>query len=308
MACRSNKENGAQMDRRGFFKTSLVAGGTAMFSGDSHAEDHKAKPEEYVGILVDTTRCIGCRSCETACGEEHGMKVPDVVNDGALETRRTTSDEQYTVVNRHETEKGEVFVKTQCMHCYQAACVAACPTVAMEQTHNGPVIWNPGRCIGCRFCMVSCPFNMSMFEWDEWNPKMQKCTMCFERIEEGEKPACVSACPTDALMFGTRVKNLEIARHRIYSHPDQYVHHIYGEHEVGGTGYIYLSAVPFDQLGFRTDLGTRPYPEYTKEFLYAVPMILFGVPAFLLGLNALANDGEANPDEPFHSDSEGGAS
>jgi hypothetical protein len=93
-------------------------------------------------------------------------------------------------------------------------------------------------------------------------------------------------------MFGTRVKNLEVARHRIYSHPDDYVHQIYGEHEVGGTGYIYLSAVPFDQIGFRTDLGNRPYPEYTKEFLYAVPMILFGVPAFLLGLNALVGDKE----------------
>lgn len=279
-----------------------------MFTGDKVDAEEKARPEEYVGVLVDTTRCIGCRSCEVACGEQNGMKIPDIINDAALETRRTTSDKQYTVVNRYETDKGEVFVKTQCMHCYQSACAAACPTVAMEQTHKGPVIWKSGRCIGCRFCMVSCPFNMSMFEWDEWNPKMQKCHLCFERIEEGKKPACVSACPTDALMFGTRVKNLEIARHRIYSHPDKYVHHIYGEHEVGGTGYIYLSAVPFDQLGFRTDLGTRPYPEYTKEFLYSVPMILFGVPAFLLGINALANDGEAEPAITFDADNQGGAS
>ena len=135
--------------------------------------------------------------------------------------------------------------------------------------------------------MISCPFDMPKFEYNDWNPKLVKCTMCFERLEEGKKPACVEACPTDTLMFGTLVKNLEIARHRIYSHPDQYVHQIYGEHEVGGTGYIYLSAVPFDQIGFRTDLGRTPYPEYTREFLYAVPSILFGVPAFLLALNAL---------------------
>lgn len=296
------------MDRRGFFKTSLVAGGTAVFAGDELNASETTKPEEFVGILVDTTRCIGCRSCEVACGEQNGMNVPDVTNDAALEAERTTSDKQFTVVNRYETDKGEVFVKTQCMHCYQAACAAACPTVAMEQTRNGPVIWNPGQCIGCRFCMVSCPFNMSKFEYHEWNPKMQKCNLCFERVKEGQKPACVSACPTDALMFGTRVKNLEVARHRIYSHPDKYMHHIYGEHEVGGTGYIYLSAVPFDQLGFRTDLGTRPYPEYTKEFLYAVPMILFGVPAFLLGLNALANDGQSETDETFDVDQAGGES
>lgn len=296
------------MDRRRFFKTSLVAGGTAVFSGNGLAADDKAKPEEYVGILVDTTRCIGCRACEGACGETNGMKVPDVVNDGALEEHRTTSVEQFTVVNRYETDQGEVFVKTQCMHCYQAACAAACPTVAMEQTHNGPVIWNPGRCIGCRFCMVSCPFNMPKFEYNDWNPKMLKCNLCFERLEEGEKPACVNACPTDTLMFGTRVKNLEVARHRIYSHPDKYVHHIYGENEVGGTGYIYLSSVPFEQLGFRVDLGTRPYPEYTKEFLYAVPMVLFGVPAFLLGLNALVDDEESEPGNAFHPEDDGGAS
>ena len=117
--------------------------------------------------------------------------------------------------------------------------------------------------------------------------------------------ACVEACPTDALMFGSRLKNLEVARHRIYSHPDEYVHHIYGEHEVGGTGYIYLSAVPFEQIGFRTDLGKSPYPEYTKEFLYAVPMILFGVPAFLLGLNTLTDNNKPTAEEEFSSDFEG---
>jgi Fe-S-cluster-containing dehydrogenase component len=218
------------------------------------------------------------------------MHVPDVLNDGALETHRNTSERQFTVVNKFETEKGDVFVKKQCMHCYQAACGTACPTEAMKQMKGGPVTWRGNKCIGCRFCMISCPFDMPKFEYDEWNPKLQKCTMCFERLEQGQKPACVEACPTDALMFGSRLKNLEIARHRIYSHPDDYVHHIYGEHEVGGTGYIYLSAVPFDQIGFRTDLGKQPYPEYTKEFLYAVPMILFGVPAFLLGLNTLAGN------------------
>jgi Fe-S-cluster-containing dehydrogenase component len=204
--------------------------------------------------------------------------------------RRKTDDKQWTVVNKYATDKGDVFVKTQCMHCYQAACAIACPTEAMKQTAEGPVYWRGNKCIGCRYCMISCPFNMVKFEFNEWNPKIQKCTMCFERLKEGEKPACVGACPTDALMFGTRVKNLEIARHRIYSHPDKYVHHIYGEHEVGGTGYIYLSAVPFDQLGFPTNLGNTPYPDFTKQFLYSVPMILFGAPAFLLGLNALVGN------------------
>lgn len=277
------------MDRRGFLKTSVVVGGTALAAGNARAQEEH-NPEEFVGILVDTTRCIGCRACEVACGEEHDLLVPDVTTDGALEKHRKTDDKQWTVVNKYATEKGDVFVKTQCMHCYQAACAIACPTEAMKQTAQGPVYWRGNKCIGCRYCMISCPFNMVKFEFNEWNPKIQKCTMCVERLQEGLKPACVSACPTDALMFGTRVKNLEIARHRIYSHPDDYVHHIYGDNEVGGTGYIYLSAVPFDQLGFPSDVGNTPYPEYTKQFLYSVPMVLFGAPAFLLGLNALVGN------------------
>jgi len=293
------------MDRRGFLKTTLIAGTAALASNQVQARETR-NPEEFVGILVDTTRCIGCRACEVACGEEHDLLVPDVINDGALEMQRTTSDKQWMVVNKHETEKGDVFVKRQCMHCYQAACATACPTIAMEKTKKGPVIWDGNKCLGCRYCMVSCPFDMPKFEYGSWNPKLQKCTMCFERLEAGQKPACVKACPTDTLIFGTRADNLEIARHRIYSHPEKYVHQIYGEHEVGGTGYIYLSAVPFDQIGFRTDLGNKPYPEYTKEFLYAVPMVLFGVPAFLLGLNALAGSSKSGGEEEFDPDREGG--
>ena len=136
--------------------------------------------------------------------------VPDVLNDGALEKQRKTSDKQWMVVNRYETEKGDVFVKRQCMHCYQAACATACPTEAMKKTMNGPVTWDGDKCIGCRFCMISCPFDIPKFEYNEWNPKMQKCTMCFERLEAGQKPACVAACPTDACMFGTQVRTWKL--------------------------------------------------------------------------------------------------
>jgi len=292
------------MDRRGFLKTSVLVGGTAIAGKTLNAKE-KQNSEEFVGILVDTTRCIGCRACEVACSQEHDMFVPDVVNDGALDEHRKTNEEQWTVVNKYETEKGDVFVKNQCMHCYQAACAIACPTEAMKQTEGGPVIWRGNKCIGCRYCMISCPFNMVKYEFNEWNPKVQKCTMCFERLEAGEKPACVLACPTDALMFGLRVKNLEVARHRIYSHPDQYVHHIYGENEVGGTGYIYLSAVPFDQLGFPGNLGKTAYPEYTKQFLYSVPLVLFGAPVFLLGLNVLTENNKPAEESEFVTEFEG---
>jgi len=273
------------MDRRSFFKTTALAG-AALSTKKLNAKGIK-EDKEFYGVLVDTTKCIGCRECEIACSEEHGLKVPDVMNDNAHEKLRTTSETQFTVVNKFKTDKGDVYVKKQCMHCWQPACTAACLTNAMYKTKEGPVIWREDKCMGCRFCMLSCPFEIPKFEYNEWNPKIQKCNMCYERFQEGKQPACVSACPTDAITFGLKRELMEIARNRVYGHPDKYTHQIYGEYEVGGTGWLYLSSVPFDQIGFRTDLGTTPSPEFTKDFLYNVPIILFGVPALLLGLNAL---------------------
>jgi Fe-S-cluster-containing dehydrogenase component len=224
-----------------------------------------------------------------ACSVANDNFVPDVNADNALEKVRDTTDRQYTIVNRFETKQGEVFVKRQCMHCWQPACAAACLVNAMVKTKEGPVTWDGDKCMGCRYCMVSCPFDIPKAEYNSTNPRIMKCTMCYERLKEGRKPACVEACPTDTLMFGQKRELMEVARHRVYSHPDKYVHQIYGENEVGGTGWLYLSAVPFEQIGFRTDLGTTPYPEYTREFLISVPLIEFGVPAFLLTLNMLTD-------------------
>lgn len=276
------------MDRRDFLK---LTGATVTTLVTKKAVAQEVQPKkEFVGVLVDTTRCIGCRACEVACSETHDLYVPDIKNDNALEKERQTSEKQWTVVNHYETEKGDVFVKKQCMHCWQPACTAACLTKAMNKTKEGPVVWRANKCMGCRFCMVSCPFNIPKFEYHKWNPKIQKCNLCWERLQEGKKPACVEACPTDALMFGKKRDLMEIARVRIYNHPTKYVHHIYGEHEVGGTGWLYLSPVPFEQIGFRTDLGATPYPDYTREFLYSVPVVLFGLPALLLGLGSLVEN------------------
>jgi hypothetical protein len=109
--------------------------------------------------------------------------------------------------------------------------------------------------------------------------------MCFERLQEGEEPACVSECPEEAIIYGKRRDLIKEARKRILENPEQYHDHIYGEREVGGTGYLYLSSVPFEQIGMRIDLGSTAYPEYTKTFLYSVPVVLTLWPAFLLALN-----------------------
>ncbi|MFH1809792.1 MAG: 4Fe-4S dicluster domain-containing protein [Pseudomonadota bacterium] len=274
--------------RRRSFLGALGAAGAALATGKargSTAEPTAAR--EFVGVLCDTTRCIGCRACEVACAETHGLPVPDIKADGALETPRKTSFTQRTVVNRHHTDKGEVFVKRQCMHCWQPACTAACLTNAMLKTEDGPVVWRGDKCMGCRYCMVSCPFEMPKYEYGSNNPRINKCDLCVDRVAQGKLPACVEACPKNALQFGRKRDLMESAHKRIYTHPGSYVRHVYGEKEVGGTGWLYLASVPFDQLGFRTDLGDTPYPEYTKQFLYGVPVVFLVGPTLMLGLHQL---------------------
>ena len=273
------------------FLTLAAAAGATLAARKSRANPTEPSPggKEFVGVLCDTTRCIGCRACEQACARAHDLPVPDVQSDDALAHERTTSDQAWTIVNRYETDAGTVYVKKQCMHCWQPACTSACLTKAMFKTGAGPVIWRSDKCMGCRFCMISCPFDIPKFEFQSNNPKIAKCTMCWERVSRGRKPACVEACPADALMFGMKRDLMEVARTRVYNHPTHYVHSIYGEHEAGGAGWLYLAAAPFEQLGFRNDLGTLPYPQYTKNFLYSVPIVLFGLPALLLGMNRLTD-------------------
>jgi Fe-S-cluster-containing dehydrogenase component len=274
------------LKRRSFLKI-LGAAGIGTLHADRIQAQEVTDNQEQVGVLIDTTRCMGCRTCEFTCAEVHGFPEPDS-DFGVFEEERTPSETQWIVVNEYSTEIGEVYVKKQCMHCVQPACASACLTKAMYKTDKGPVIWRGNKCMGCRFCMISCPFDVPKFEYDSANPRILKCNLCWDRQQEGALPSCVENCPGEALTFGKRSDLLEEARSRIYSHPDQYYHRIYGEDTAGGTSIMYLSAVPFDQIGFRKDVGTTPYPEYSKGFLYAVPIILTLVPPFLLAISNAA--------------------
>jgi len=246
----------------------------------ARASTVSSKDDPY-GILIDTTKCVGCNSCSEACAEAHGLPEPNTDEDVLKDTTVT----QWTVINKFAVEDEDIYVKRQCMHCIEPACVSACLTEAMHKNEDGAVVWDADRCMGCRYCMVSCPFDIPKYEYGSNNPKVQKCIRCFELTEVGKVPACVDACPEEAITFGRRSELLAEGHKRIAESPDDYVNHIYGEREAGGTAMLYLASVPFEQLGFRTDLGTRSYPEYTKEFLYAVPFLLAGVPAALLGMS-----------------------
>ena len=270
------------IDRRYFLKTIGFMGFTFTVGKSLVAEQINSSDIEFYGILYDSTLCIGCQNCEYACADQY--ELPYAEDGPKAGVVRKTDETRHVVVNCYETSKGEQFIRNACNHCNDPACASACPTKAMTKTDEGPVIWIEDKCMGCRSCMISCPFDMPKFEYNNPNPKIQKCRMCFEIIQDGDMPVCVDVCPSEALLFGKRRELIEIAKARIYAEPEKYNHAIYGEHEVGGTGLLYLASVPFDELGFRMDLGTDSFPELNKTFLYSVPTVLILWPAFLLGL------------------------
>jgi formate dehydrogenase iron-sulfur subunit len=177
------------------------------------------------------------------------------------------SADTWTLPELHQVEQNgdllQVFVKRQCMHCVNPACVSACPVGALQKQENGAVTYDCKRCIGCRYCMVACPFGIPKFEWDQPLPRIRKCTMCADRQEMGLEPACAAACPTGALMFGNREELIAEAEARIQADPERYFPHIYGQKELGGTSWMYLSPVPFEELEFPT-LKTEPVTELSE--------------------------------------------
>jgi Fe-S-cluster-containing dehydrogenase component len=285
------------LTRRTFFKVTAV--GAATFAGAAKAEASTdvAAAEDARGVLVDTTKCVGCRACEAACAEANGLPAP-AGEEGVMARRRATDQNTFTVVNRYSVrQQEERFVKTQCMHCVDAACASVCPARALEKTPGGPVTYNGNRCLGCRYCMLSCPFGIPKFEYDDPTPYVRKCSFCAERQAQGLPPACTDVCPSGALTFGKRSDLVEEAKMRIYQNPGQYVHHVYGEHEAGGTSWLYISDVPLEQIGLPSGLDDTPYPQLASTSLAAVPMILTLWPPILMGLHAITRRPGAHDEE-----------
>jgi formate dehydrogenase iron-sulfur subunit len=283
------------LNRRNFFKVVGVTGCTLAIGKESRAATKKVNNTEFSGILYDSTLCAGCQTCESSCAEANGLPATvDIIEAGII---RKTDESHRTVVNAFNSSKGEVYLKKQCMHCNEPACTAACLTQAMHKTKEGAVIWRGDKCMGCRYCMVSCPFDIPKFEYHSANPKIEKCNMCYSRLTEGKIPACVENCPAEALLYGTRRELIKEARKRINDNPEQYIDSIYGEHEAGGTGFLYLSGVPFDEVGLNTSLQKKSYPELSKGFLYSVPTIFVLWPAILLGIREATKNNHSNQEE-----------
>jgi formate dehydrogenase iron-sulfur subunit len=183
-------------------------------------------------MLIDITLCIGCNNCQDACKSEN--KLP-----GGAES--SLSPTAYTALEEHDG----VMVRRMCQHCESPSCASVCPVGAFEKTPEGPVVYDESKCIGCRYCMQACPFQVPRYEWASTRPRVQKCRFCYGRLKNGLKPVCAEACPTGATTFGSREEMLREALSRLQSEPGDYVNRIYGQSEVGGTSILYLSKVPF---------------------------------------------------------------
>jgi len=213
-------------------------------------------------LLYDSTMCIGCKQCEQGCADENKLHYDETV---AAEQRQ--SDHKYTVV----LTKGEKFMRRLCMNCEDPACASVCPVGALRKTAAGPVTYDADRCMGCRYCMVACPFGVPKYEWSKVLPKVQKCTMCAQRVSAGKPTACAEICPTGATKFGNRDELIDEAQKRIRDNPGNYINHIYGLNEVGGTSVLLLSGVPFEQFGYPTALSKDPLPILTYRVLSRIP-------------------------------------
>jgi formate dehydrogenase iron-sulfur subunit len=221
-------------------------------------------------ILYDSTMCIGCRLCEKACAEHHNLAYND---DIAKEEK--LSAHKLTAVTTH----GDKFMRRFCMNCVAPTCVSVCPVAALQKSALGPVTYDSSRCIGCRYCMQACPYQVPTYQWNNRLPVVKKCDMCADRVAAGIQTACAEACPTGATKFGERDDLIAEARQRIAANPGQYYGQIYGLEEVGGTSMLLLAAVPFEDLGVKVGLPHEPLPSLTWHALSEIPTIVsvFGV-------------------------------
>ena len=226
-------------------------------------------------MLFDVRRCNGCMKCIEACCS---LNQSTEEGERACFSRDDLSARRYTTLSK--TEEGR-FVRRLCLHCLEPSCASACLVGALKKTKDGPVVYDASKCIGCRYCMLACPFEVPKYEWDTLLPFIQKCQMCHDK--EGG-PACVAACPHFAAKYGDRDELIEVARKRIAKHPDQYISHIWGEHAAGGTSVMFISDVSLDQF-WPAHLAEQSVPELVGPVVKATPFVFLGMASTVSALS-----------------------
>ena len=231
-------------------------------------------------ILIDTTRCNGCETCILACKQENDLGS-DRLRHGQQAVDGLSSTRFSTILRRSEGR----FVRHMCRHCLEPACASVCIVGALQKSPEGPVVYDSSLCIGCRYCLMACPYGVPRYEWEEAAPYVRKCTMCHTRLKASKQPACVEACPQQALCFGSREDLLVEARNRIQARSGDYVPHVYGEKEVGGTSVLYVSSFPLDFLAMGRGVGEEPLPELTWVSLKKVPSLVLLMGGLMGGIH-----------------------
>ena len=214
--------------------------------------------EPIVAKLIDTSTCIGCKACEVACQEWNDLPPEPTTFIGTYQTMPGMTANFWNLIRfgEHDTADGFHWLmrKDQCMHCTEPGCLIACPAPgAIVQYSNGIVDFQQDQCIGCGYCMSGCPFDIPKFAKD--TGRVYKCTLCVDRVSEGLQPACVKACPTSCLQFGTKDDMLEVAERRVEQLKANGFTQaaIYDPPGVGGTGVVTVLA-----FGDRPDIYGLP--------------------------------------------------
>ncbi len=284
------------INRRNFLKISAITAGTLIGSSKKvSASVGKAKFSESYSMLNDSTKCIGCRACQSACKSYKGF--PTTGKNKKYDMPLDLNAKNNTIIKLYKEGDKSSFVKVQCMHCNDPACVSACPVSALVKRKDGVVTYDKDKCIGCRYCMIACPFDVPTFEYDKPFPVISKCDFCKDLLAEGKSTECARVCPTGAITFGKRDDLIKEANRRIKADPEKYINHIYGEKEAGGTSVLYLTSVPFEKLGLKT-FDTEPLPDLPESiqhgiFKYFIPPIaLYGA----LGIYSLISKKKENSD------------
>ena len=305
------------MKRRNFFQASLGAAGAALVSTSVQARPNLEPAPQAVGMLFDSTLCVGCKACVSKCKEVNGMPPLPMGNEVHADFALDLSPQTLNVIKvykdgaaaqKDREQNGFAFEKRSCMHCVDPGCVSVCPVSSLTRDPlTGIVNYNPDVCIGCRTCMTGCPYNVPQYDYNNPLGQIHKCEMCnqkgVERISKGGMTGCAEACPTGATLFGSRAALLEEAKRRIalkpgqvYNYPrgdvrkpdsfhekvvPQYQNHVWGEKEAGGTNVMHLSAIPYDKLGM-PPLGERSAASIS-EGVQSTIYSYMALPAMALG-------------------------
>jgi len=235
-------------------------------------------------ILNDVTRCIGCEECVAACKKINDLPAEDPPPRVGRSKSGLTATRWTSIVRRPEGAN----VRIQCRHCLEPACVSVCPVGALQKTPEGPVVYDKSLCMGCRYCMMACPYGIPHYEWNSLNPSVRKCILCYDKLFAGgtDRPACVRDCPKEATSFGSRETMLAEARRRIAAEPDRYIDHVWGEHELGGSSVLYISHVDLSFLAWQDPkwLGQGALPDLTWAALRKVPAEFIGMGVLMTGI------------------------